>query len=425
MGRNWYLLWSGSAVSALGDGIFLAALPLLAATLTQDPELIAGLSFFGTLPWLLVSLSAGAAADRYDGRKLLLVALWAQCALMAVLATFHSAHIVFLYGMAFLIGAAETVPKAVGQPLIKATVDDHLLERANGRLFSSQAVALQFVGPPLGGLLFVMAVPAPFWVNALTFAVAAALVTKMRISHQAPATRPKAREGLRWLVRHKTLRTITIVSATTNLCIAMTMATLVLFARQRLGLTGAGFGAFLATLACGGVAGGLLAERLIARFRDAVATTIVLIPLMWLGIATVAHDLKTVAVFAVVSSFCTAVWGVATASYRQRVVPAELLGRVSSAQTLVTWGVQPVGALLGGLIASQGGLLAPWYVAVALRTAVGLWSFRPLRRTELSAAGARRLPRRAVRRACPVRRCGPPPSRGSGRRRGSSRGGGR
>ncbi|SDM72853.1 Predicted arabinose efflux permease, MFS family [Lentzea albidocapillata subsp. violacea] len=379
MGRNWYLLWSGSAISALGDGIFLAALPLLATTITQDPKLIAGVSFFGALPWLLAALPAGAAADRFDGRRLLLAALWVQCALMALLAVFHSAHIAFLYGMAFLIGTAENVPRAVGQPLIKATVDNHLLERANGRLFASQAVALQFVGPPLGGLLFVIAVPAPFWVNALTFAVAALLVSRMRTERKVPAARPKAREGLRWLLKHKALRTITVVSATTNLCIAMTMATLVLFAQQRLGLSGAGFGAFLATLACGGVAGGLLAERLLARYRNTVTATVVLIPLMWLGIATLAHDLVTVAAFAVVSSFCTAVWGVATSSFRQRVVPTELLGRVSSAQTLVTWGVQPVGALLGGLTADSFGLLAPWYVAVTLRTAVGLLSLKSLR----------------------------------------------
>ncbi|GHH51911.1 MFS transporter [Lentzea cavernae] len=386
MGRNWYLLWSGSAVSALGDGIFLAALPLLATTLTQDPKLIAGVSFFGALPWLLAALPAGAAADRYDGRRLLLVALWVQCVLMVMLAVFHSAHIAFLYGMAFLIGTAENVPRAVGQPLIKATVEDHLLERANGRLFASQAVALQFVGPPLGGLLFVAAVAAPFWVNALTFAVAALLVTGMRTERKEPVARAKAREGLRWLLRHKGLRVVTVVTATTNLCIAMTMATLVLFAQQRLGLSGAGFGGLLATLACGGVAGALFAERILAKVRHAVLVTVVVIPLMWLGIATVARDLWTVAVFAVVSSFCTAVWGVATSSFRQRVAPPELLGRVSSAQTLITWGVQPVGALLGGFVADYFGLLAPWYVAVALRSVVGLLCLKPLRVHFLAAA---------------------------------------
>lgn len=143
---------------------------------------------------------------------------------------------------------------------------------------------------------------------------------------------------------------------------------------------------FLATLACGGAAAGLLAERLLARYRRTVTAAVVLIPLMWLGIATVAHDLLTVAAFAVVSSFCTAVWGVATAALRQRAVPTELLGRVSSAQTLITWGVQPVGALLGGLVADYFGLLAPWYVAVALRTAVGLLSLKPLRAHFLAAA---------------------------------------
>ncbi|MET9627852.1 MFS transporter [Lentzea sp. NPDC006480] len=386
MGRNWYLLWSGSAISALGDGIFVAALPLLAATLTQDPKLIAGVSFFGALPWLLAALPAGAAADRYDGRRLLLTALWIQCALMALLATFHSVHIVFLYGMAFLIGTAENVPRAVGQPLIKATVANHLLERANGRLFASQAVALQFAGPPLGGLLFAMAVPAPFWGNALTFAMAAVLVARMRTERQPKKAKPKVVEGLRWLLRHKALRAVTLVSATTNLCIAITMATLVLFARHRLGLTNAGFGAFLATLACGGIAGGLLAERLLNKWRYTVPATVVLIPLAWLGIATVAHDLPTVAAFAVVSSFCTAVWGVATAALRQRAVPTELLGRVSSAQTLITWGVQPVGALLGGFVADGFGLLAPWYVAIALRTTVGLLSLKPLRTHFLVAA---------------------------------------
>jgi predicted MFS family arabinose efflux permease len=222
-------------------------------------------------------------------------------------------------------------------------------------------------------------VPAPFWVNALTFAVAAVLVTRMRTERQPRRAKPKVSEGLRWLMKHKALRTVTVVSATTNLCIAMTMATLVLFAQQRLSLTNAGFGAFLATLACGGVAGGLLAERLLARYRDTVTATVVLIPCAWLGIATVAHDLPTVAAFAVVSSFCTAVWGVATAALRQRAVPTELLGRVSSAQTLITWGVQPVGALLGGLVADSFGLLAPWYAAIALRTAVGLLSLKPLR----------------------------------------------
>ncbi|WP_329794192.1 MFS transporter [Lentzea sp. DG1S-22] len=366
-------------MSALGDGIFLAALPLLATTITRDPTLVAGVSFFGALPWLLVSLPAGAAADRYDGRRLLLAALWIQCALMALLATFHSAHIAVLYGLAFLIGTAETIPRAVGQPLIKATVKNHLLERANGRLFASQAVALQFAGPPLGGLLFAIAVPAPFCVNALTFAIAALLVTQMRTERKVPSARQKARDGLRWLMKHEALRTITVVSATTNLCIAMTMATLVLFAQQRLGLTDAGFGALLATLACGGVAGALLAERVLARASWAVLATVVLIPLMWLGVATIARDLPTVAVFAVVSSFCTAVWGVATSSFRQRVVPTGLLGRVSSAQTLITWGVQPVGALVGGLVADGFGLLAPWYAAVALRTAVGVLSLKPLR----------------------------------------------
>src|SRR4051812_28126569 len=86
LGRDWRLLWTASVISTLGDGAFLAVLPLLALTMTTDPRLIAGVTAWGTLPWLLASLPAGAVVDRCDARRSMVLAQGAQALLVTLLA---------------------------------------------------------------------------------------------------------------------------------------------------------------------------------------------------------------------------------------------------------------------------------------------------------------------------------------------------
>lgn len=385
LGRDWRLLWTASSISTLGDGAFLAALPLLAVTVTQDPRLIAGVTVAGTLPWLLTMLPAGALADRSDGRRMMRTAQLVQAAAVALLAAFQGGHIALIYAVAFILGVAETAAKAGAQKLIPAVVPGHLLETANGRQQATQSVVQQFIGPPLGGLLFVLALPLPFWVDAVTFALSAFLVSRIRLTPRVPSPRRALRteiaDGLRWLNRHRLLRAICVQSGVANLCFAMTSATLVLFARERVGLGEIGYGVLLATMAFGGVAGGLLSGRLIRRIggRTAVTATIIATPLAWLAIGLFGRDLVTIAVFATVTSFSASVWNVATGSLRQREVPPELLGRVTSAHLVVAWGMQPIGALVGGLVAAGFGLSAPWLVAGGVRLVAALFTLPRLR----------------------------------------------
>ncbi|GIH11743.1 MFS transporter [Rhizocola hellebori] len=390
MNRDWRLLLTASTISTLGDGAFLAVLPLLAANITTDPRLIAGVTAFGTLPWLLFSLPVGALVDRADPRRSLLRTQLAQAALVTVLAAATMAHtmsMALIYAVAFALGAAETVAKVAIQKLIPSVVPGELLEKANGRQNASMFSAKEFLGPPLGALLFSFAAALPLWADVATFAISAALVARLSrrphpTGHSGRSIRAEVADGVRWLARHRLLRTLTLLSGAANLANYMALSTLVLFATSRLGLSGRGYGLLVGLMAAGGIAGSLLSARLVARFggRAVVTTTIFTTPTAMLAIATLARDLPTMAALATFTSFGASLWNVASASLRQRTVPLELAGRVSSTGLLVTFGAQPIGAILGGLLAASPlGLTAPWLAAATLRLTAALLALPALR----------------------------------------------
>lgn len=371
----------------LGDGAFLAALPLLATTMTGDPRLIAGVTVCGTLPWLLAALPLGAFADRRDARRTMALAQTAQAALVALLAVAVAAQagdLALLYAVAFAVGLAETLAHLGFQKLVPAVVPADGLEAANGRHNAALFATKQFLGPPLGALLFTVATALPFWIDALTFAVSALLVWRIRAA-TPPAPRTSLRagiaEGVRWLAGHRLLRTLSLLSGVANLANFLAMATFVLFAQQVLGVGEIGYGVLLGLMAVGGITGGLLAPRITARLggRRAVTVTLFATPLAMLAVGLLARDAATMAVLAFVTSFGASLWNVAAGSLRQRAVPAALLGRVSSVGLMVTWGAQPLGAYLGGLTATWWGLLAPWIAAALLRLAAAAAALPVLR----------------------------------------------
>ena len=387
-GRDWRLLWTAAAVSTLGDGAFLAALPLLAATMTSDPRLIAGVTAWGTLPWLLAALPAGVLADRVDARRAMTRVQLAQAVLVGLLAALTlagSGGIAAVYAVAFALGLAETLAKVAAQKLIPAVVPADLLEQANGRQNATLFTNRQFLGPPLGALLFSIAAALPLWACTLTFAGSALLASRIR-TRTSPAVRPARSmradiaEGVRWLVANRLLRTLSLLAGVANLANFMAMATFVLFARELLGVSDAQYGVVVALTGVGGVLGSLLSRRIVATFgaRRTVTVTIFSTPLAMIALGLLARDVVTLAALASVTSFGASLWNVSSASLRQRTVPAELMGRVSSVGLLLAWGTQPVGAVLGGLIAGWLGLAAPWIVAGGLRLIAALLALRPL-----------------------------------------------
>lgn len=181
-------LFTARTISNLGDGMTLVAGPLLAATLTRDPMLIAGLAFSQRLPWLLFALVSGALVDRLERKRLMaFVEVFRTAAIgflgVAMMMDFASLPLMFV--VFFLVGAAETLFDTASVSVLPSIVRKEALPRANGRLYSAQIIANNLVGPPLGGLLFTAAAALPFLLDAGTFAAAAAFILMLRGSFRA------------------------------------------------------------------------------------------------------------------------------------------------------------------------------------------------------------------------------------------------
>jgi MFS family permease len=383
LGSSWRNLWAAGGISALGDGAYFAAVPLLAVSFTTNPRLIAGVATAAFLPWLLLSLHAGALADRYDRRRLMWTAQIVQATavgMVAVVAALHVHQIWLLYISSFALGAAETVFSNAAQSVLPSVVPPALLEAANGRQYATETVTDLFVGPPLGSMLFAIAPALPFWLDALSFLVSILLLTRVRYrpDFEPPAIRERRpmrveiAEGLRWLLRHRLLRTLAVLLAITNMAAQIGNSTFVLFAKSELHVSTRLYGVLLATSAIGGVLGGITAQRTVrslgtrraiiaASGLGAVAATIV---------ALQAHNLYVMGICLALGAFSSTNWNVATVSMRQRMIPDYIRGRVNSTYRLAGWGSIPIGALIGGFIAADFGLRAPWFVSAAMRLAV-------------------------------------------------------
>ncbi|RLU85847.1 MFS transporter [Streptomyces griseocarneus] len=383
LGRDFGYLWSAGLIAPLGDGALVAALPLAAKSLTDDPRLISGVAFAATLPWLLLSVVGGALVDRMDRRRLMLGAQITQAALVALIAilvTSGLTQIWMLFLLPFGVASAEVLFTTAGQTVIAAVVPEEHLEKANGRLVATETVAKEFAGPPLGAALFAFATPLPFWLNSVTFALSVLLTARIRIPAREP--RPATGEklsaeiaaGLRWLLRHRLLRTLSLVAGAAMFCEAMALSTLVLFAHDELHIGDRGYGVLLAAMAVGGVVGGIIGGRVVGRLGGRVTAIGAqsACSLMWLAIGLVGRSPVTVVALFTVFSVSVSLWVVVVQSVRQRLVPGELLGRVSGAARMLTWGAMPLGALVGGFVADSFGLVSPWLVGGTLSLLVTL-----------------------------------------------------
>ena len=390
LGRAYTRLWTATTISNLGDGVTLAAGPLLAAHLTNDPRQVAGLAVAQRLPWLLFALVAGALVDRWDRRRVMVRANLfraAALALIAVMAGTHTIGLPVLYAVFLTVGVAETFFDNAAQAFLPRIVSPVLLPTANSRMYAGEIVANQFAGPPLGGILFGVAVALPFAVDGATFAAAALLIASISVTVPVPTvpagtTRPPLRhdiaEGLRYLFGHPLLRPMAIVLGLMNLVGTMTIATFVLLARDRLGLSDAGYGFLLISGAVGGLLATPFAPRLIRRLGEGT----VMVASLWLFaaiplIVPLTHSPVVVGVYFALEAGFGIIWNVATVSLRQRIIPDRLFGRVNSVYRLLAWGTMPIGAAIGGVVAEQYGLVAPYWIAAVVMGVAALWfSFR-------------------------------------------------
>ncbi|MGH8958983.1 MAG: MFS transporter [Acidimicrobiia bacterium] len=373
-----------STISNLGDGVIVAAFPLLAASISSSPQAVAGMTAAATLPWLLFGLPAGVVVDRVDRVMLMWVVDLLRAGVVGLLGlavATGNASLPALYTVVFVLGVAETLFDSAAMAVVPTVVEGGSLERANGRLFAGQLTANQFVGPPIGALLFGLIAALPAFFDSLTFLVSSLLLVGLRVARAPRAVERHSlgsdlREGLVWVWRHHNIRTLAIGAAVINLSQTAAMAILVLFASDVLGLPEIGFGALFVASAMGALAGSLGAGRVAATWdrRRIVVASVGAMALSLLAIG-LARSIPVTFVGMAIMSLGTEFWNVVAVSYRQGATPDRLLGRVMSAYRFIAYGSFPLGALLGGWLATRfrlettfvvgGGLLAGLTIFVA------------------------------------------------------------
>ena len=401
LGAGFRWLLASSWTSNLGDGFALSAGPLLVASLTRDPTLVALATLLQHLPWLLFAIPAGVLADRRNGAAIASAADLSRTVVLAGLAlaivTGHGSVVLVLTAM-LLLGTAEVFGNTASTTLAPLLVNRDDLTVANARLQTGFVVVFQLVGPPVGALLFALGRPLPFIGQAVLVGLGAIFVAQVRaLASTAPA--PTARhvgtdilEGLRWVRHNPAVRTLVLTILTFNVTFGAAWSVLVLYARERLGMDAVGFGLLTAAVAVGGIAGSVAYGWVTRRITLFNLMRAGLIIEMFTHLALALTTQAIVAVGVMVAFGAHAfIWGATSVTVRQRAVPQGLQGRVASINSLAAFGGIVVGSAVGGPIAARWGITAPfWFAFVGSAVfVVAIW--RELAHIALPAADGTRL----------------------------------
>jgi MFS family permease len=387
--RAYWKQWSASLISNLGDGINFVAMPLLALSITLDERLLALTAAATMLPWLVIALPVGVVIDRFDRQRLMVSANLIRVALysvIAVLATRGDIGIWGLFGLLLVIGGCEVVFDSTAQAFVPMLVPDEQLARANGLLFAAEIVAGSVAGLSIGALLFDVDAGLPFASNAVSFAVAAALLITIRV-RRLPTIDPIPRadvslglvDAFSWLRSRRVLWILVWMLTITNLGLMLGQGIFAKYAIVELGLDSLGFGLLLAITAMGAATGGLIGGRVIGLIglRGSVVA-----PYLAFGIGQlvigVAPPSWVVGVAGFVMGAGITVWNVATITLRQRLIPRDRFGRVNGVYRWVGAAASTVGIASGGLLAHATNLRLPFIVGGVITLAAAVVFAKPV-----------------------------------------------
>lgn len=374
MGTSFRWLVGSSWTSNLGDGIALAAGPLLVQSQTGSAFLVAFAALVQRLPWLLLGLWAGAIADRVDRRLLVVGANLARAGVVAVLCAFvvtDHVNIAVVLVALFCLGVAEVFVDTTASTLLPMLVDRHDLGTGNARLQAGFLVGNQLVGPPVGAFLFAAGMVWPFVVQAVAIVLAVLLVARIATTPGPVRTsrthvRQDIAEGVRWILGNAPVRTLALVILVFNVTWAAPWAILVKYAIDHLHMGEVGFGLLTTASAVGGVVAigvyGRLERHVSLATLMRVCLTLEVVMHAVLALTTTGWVAMVVMGVFGLYAF---VWGTVSSTVRQRAVPTELQGRVSAAYMVCVYGGVALGQLLGGILAEAWGLTAPFWFAFA------------------------------------------------------------
>lgn len=388
MGSGYRRLLGSTWLSNLGDGMALAAGPLLLAELTRDPVLIAAAVLLQRLPWILFGLTAGALADRLDRRRVVATGNRLRAVVIGALALAIGADVISVWialVALFLLGTVETFVDLTAGTLLPMAVEPDDLGVANARLMFGWQTLNQLAGPPLGAAVFAVGMAVPFAAQAVLVAVAAQLVARMRLVRgyepepERRAMRAEIRDGMRWLWEHGPMRTLTLTIVSFNVTFGAAWAVLVLYALERLEMGDIGFGVLTAASAIGAIVGTVAYAAVDRRIGAANIMRVGLLVETATHLTLALTATPAVAILALfVFGVHTGMWGTTTRTVRQRQIPLGLQGRVGGVYLLGMQGGLVVGTPIGGLLARWWGLTAPFWFAFAGSAVILLWIWRQL-----------------------------------------------
>lgn len=376
LSRDYWLVWYATALSNLGDGIRLGALPLLTASITRNPLPVTLVTAVTFLPWVLLGPFGGVIVDRHDRRRLIMAGQGVRGAAVLALAIGVATDHVGLpaiYAVAFVIGLGEILVDTSSQAAIPMLVPPDRLDLANARIVSAQLVTNEVLGSPLGAFMFAAAAAAPFGVDAATFLAGALLVSLVRTplqSEREPSDRSVVediRDGFRFLLAHPFLRPAMLAFALLNVAFSAMGSLFVLLVLDVFDAPGWAFGALVAVGAVGGLLGSLVAAPIVTR----LGRRRTLLLSSSIGVAAectigLAPEVGSAALLYLVSAFAAIVGNIVGQSIRQEVTPDHLLGRVVASFRMVGLAGIPVGAVLGGVVAEVAGIRSVFAVAAVV-----------------------------------------------------------
>jgi predicted MFS family arabinose efflux permease len=375
LGSGFRWLLASSWLSNVGDGISIAAGPLLVASLTGNAFLIACAALLQWLPPLVFGLWAGALSDRVNRKLIVVTADLLRAAVLVVLSVTvvtGTVSIALVLTTLFVLGTAEVFADNTSSTLLPMLVHRDDLAIANSRFLVGFITVNQLVGPPIGAALFAAGTASPFVAQAVLVALGAILVsrialpTHVRDDHGKTAVRHDIAEGVRWVRHHAAVRTLVLTIFTFNITFGAAWSVLVLYATHRLGLGSIGFGLITTVSAVGGLLGTLSYGWIIRRVSlgNIMRVGLIIETLTHFGLAITTSPWVAMPIFFVFGAHAF-IWGTTSITVRQRAVPTELQGRVGSVNTVGVFGGLVIGSGIGGLLAEHVGLTAPFWFAFA------------------------------------------------------------
>jgi MFS family permease len=400
--RDFRRLWAGDSLSQFGIMTTTLAMPLLAVrTLHATPFEVGLLTTFQYLAFLVIGLPAGAWVDRMRRRSVMITtdlgraALLGSVPLAAVLGVLSLAQV---YAVVLAVGCLTVFFDVSYQSYLPFLVGRGHLAEGNAKLQGTQSVA-QVAGPSVGGFLVqVLTAPYAILANMGTFLWSASWIGAIGAREPRPERAPgssllrEVREGVAFIFRHPVLRQVAGATATANLWSSASQGMLIVLLARTLGLPAGVIGLLLAAGAAGGLLGAFTARPLARLIGEG--------PVTWISLAVTSplalvqpflHRNWTLGLFVVAETGFSAgvvIYNVTQVSFRQRLCPEHLLGRMNATMRFLVWGTMPLGGLLGGAIGSAAGVRTALLVAAIGQSLAFLWVFfSPLRSLRTVTAG--------------------------------------